>query len=133
MAKSSKAQLLLYTSCVLADLLDTYIREVEVQLVIEKAPRLDFALRHTFNTIIANTKKLYHMIDRSEDNTASDYGDACDKICAIFSLLIDRTGEDDKAALDIYEYIKSKPSSLGMEFKGLDEAFNDVKHEIEKE
>lgn len=122
MTKTSKTQLLLYTTYIIADLLDTYVSETARQMEREKV-KVDFDTRHTFNTLTASARKLRKQIDGTPKGTQSDFGDTCDMITSIFSVLIDRIGDNERAALDIYEYIKGKPSSLGLQFKGLDDAF----------
>lgn len=106
---------------VLADVLESNLINMQ-----EEFKKNGFELRHeakrSFNTALANIKKLRREVDRCSESTQDNFGKDSDMLNALMLMIIDRCGDDDMFHFKLYNYIKSFPSKLNLDLD-LDSAF----------
>lgn len=68
--------------------------------------------KRNFNTALACIRKLRHQVDYSNADEQESYGNDADINHALIITMIDRCGDDDLFAYNLYEYIKGFPSKL---------------------
>lgn len=109
---------------VLADVLESNLINMQ-----EEFKKNGFELRHeakrSFNTALANIKKLRREVDRCSESTQDNFGKDSDMLNAIMLMIIDRCGDDDMFHFKLYNYIKSFPSKLNLDLD-LDNAFSHI-------
>ena len=109
---------------VLADVLESNLINMQ-----EEFKKNGFELRHeakrSFNTALANIKKLRREVDRCSDSTQDNFGKDSDMLNALMLMIIDRCGDDDMFHFKLYNYIKSFPSKLNLDLD-LDSAFSHI-------
>ena len=109
---------------VLADVLESNLINMQ-----EEFRKNGFELRHeakrSFNTALANIKKLRREVDRCSESTQDNFGKDSDMLNAIMLMIIDRCGDDDLFHFKLYNYIKSFPSKLNLNID-MDNAFSHI-------
>lgn len=109
---------------VLADVLESNLINMQ-----EELKKNGFELRHeakrSFNTALANIKKLRREVDRCSESTQDNFGKDSDMLNALMLMIIDRCGDDDMFHFKLYNYIKSFPSKLNLDLD-LDSAFSHI-------
>ena len=109
---------------VLADVLESNLINMQ-----EEFKNNGFELRHeakrSFNTALANIKKLRREVDRCSESTQDNFGKDSDMLNALMLMIIDRCGDDDMFHFKLYNYIKSFPSKLNLDLD-LDRAFSHI-------
>jgi hypothetical protein len=109
---------------VLADVLESNLINMQ-----EEFKKNGFELRHeakrSFNTALANIKKLRREVDRCSESTQDNFGKDSDMLNALMLMIIDRCGDDDMFHFKLYNYIKSFPSKLNLDLD-LDSAFSHI-------
>lgn len=101
------------TLFVLVDVLETNLMDLE-QAFKKQGCVLRFDAKRNFNTALHALKKLKGDVNKCETNVQEYFGNDADMINAMLMTFIDRTGEDDVMAYNIYEYLKSFPSKVGL-------------------
>jgi hypothetical protein len=84
-------------------------------------------VKRDYNKVVAAIRQLRLRVDSCSERTIDNFGDDSDILNAIILMVIDRWGEDDRIAKQIYEHIKAMPSQgmlTGIDY--LDRAFNHV-------
>lgn len=109
---------------VLADVLESNLINMQ-----EEFKKNGFELRHeakrSFNTALANIKKLRREVDRCSESTQDNFGKDSDMLNALMLMIIDRCGDDDLFHFKLYNYIKSFPSKLNLNID-MDNAFSHI-------
>ena len=109
---------------VLADVLETNLINMQ-----EEFKNNGFELRHeakrSFNTALANIKKLRREVNRCSESTQDNFGNDSDMLNALMLMIIDRCGDDDMFHFKLYNYIKSFPSKLHLNLE-MDNAFSHI-------
>lgn len=101
------------TLFVLVDVLETNLMDLE-QAFKKQGCVLRFDAKRNFNTALHALKKLKGDVNKCETSVQEYFGNDADMINAMLMTFIDRTGEDDMMAYNIYEYLKSFPSKVGL-------------------
>lgn len=109
---------------VLADVLESNLISMQ-----EEFKKNGFELRHeakrSFNTALANIKKLRMEVNKCSESTQDNFGKDSDMLNALMLMIIDRCGDDDMFHFKLYNYIKSFPSKLNLDLD-LDDAFSHI-------
>lgn len=109
---------------VLADVLESNLISMQ-----DEFKKNGFELRHeakrSFNTALANIKKLRREVDKCSESTQDNFGKDSDMLNALMLMIIDRCGDDDMFHFKLYNYIKSFPSKLNLDLD-LDDAFSHI-------
>ena len=109
---------------VLADVLESNLISMQ-----DEFKKNGFELRHeakrSFNTALANIKKLRREVDKCSESTQDNFGKDSDMLNALMLMIIDRCGDDDMFHFKLYNYIKSFPSKLNLDLD-LDSAFSHI-------
>lgn len=109
---------------VLADVLESNLISMQ-----DEFKKNGFELRHeakrSFNTALANIKKLRREVDKCSESTQDNFGKDADMLNALMLMIIDRCGDDDMFHFKLYNYIKSFPSKLNLDLD-LDDAFSHI-------
>lgn len=102
------------TLFVLVDVLETNLMNLE-EAFRKQGCGLRQDAKRNFNTALYTLRKLKRDVNKCSLETQNYFGNDADMINAMLMTFIDRTGEDDMMAYNIYEYLKSYPSKLGLD------------------
>ena len=109
---------------VLADVLESNLISMQ-----DEFKKNGFELRHeakrSFNTALANIKKLRREVNKCSESTQDNFGKDSDMLNALMLMIIDSCGDDDMFHFKLYNYIKSFPSKLNLNLD-LDDAFSHI-------
>ena len=109
---------LLYT---LADIMETQLMELERDIRRRTGHGMRFDAKRDYNAAIRAARRLLTDVNTCSRKTQEQFGDDADIIHALLLLIIDRTGDDDRLAYQLYRHIKAMPSKTHLE-TDIDEA-----------
>ena len=109
---------LLYT---LADIMETQLMELERDIRRRTGHGMRFDAKRDYNAAIRAARRLLTDVNTCSRKTQEQFGDDADIIHALLLLIIDRTGDDDRLAYQLYRHIKAMPSKMHLE-TDIDEA-----------
>lgn len=109
---------LLYT---LADIMETQLMELERDIRRRTGHGMRFDAKRDHNAAIRAARRLLTDVNTCSRKTQEQFGDDADIIHALLLLIIDRTGDDDRLAYQLYRHIKAMPSKMHLE-TDIDEA-----------
>lgn len=109
---------LLYT---LADIMETQLMELERDIRRRTGHGMRFDAKRDYNAAIRAARRLLTDVNTCSRKTQEQFGDDADIIHALLLLIIDRTGDDDRLAYQLYRRIKAMPSKTHLE-TDIDEA-----------
>ena len=109
---------LLYT---LADIMETQLMELERDIRRRTGHGMRFDAKRDYNAAIRAARRLLTDVNTCSRQAQEQFGDDADIIHALLLLIIDRTGDDDRLAYQLYRHIKAMPSKMHLE-TDIDEA-----------
>lgn len=106
---------------VLADITETHLMELERDIRRRTGHGMRFDAKRDYNAAIRAARRLLTDVNTCSRKTQEQFGDDADIIHALLLLIIDRTGDDDRLAYQLYRHIKAMPSKTHLE-TDIDEA-----------
>ena len=101
--------------------METQLMELERDIRRRTGHGMRFDAKRDYNAAIRAARRLLTDVNTCSRKTQEQFGDDADIIHALLLLIIDRTGDDDRLAYQLYRRIKAMPSKTHLE-TDIDEA-----------